>query len=101
MNRTSCLTLVAFASVLSFVPGVTAGPTVPHRESGDGQLTNVVQPPGPPPAVGLMEFVGRGKATHMGLYNIVGKHNFTSTGQVLNGGFTSTAADGSTISGTY
>ncbi len=61
-------------------------------------LTNVVPPTADAP--GEMDFVGQGEATHMGKYRIVGGHSFTLDGN-LQGSFTSTAADGSTISGTY
>jgi hypothetical protein len=86
---------------LVFATPALAGPTVPHKESCDGNLTRVVNPPGPPPAVGIMDFAGSGVATHMGRYSIMGSHNFTTTGQVLGGRFVSTAADGSTIAGSY
>jgi hypothetical protein len=84
---------------LVLVGPAAAGPTVPHKESCDGQLTQVIQPS--PKGPGTMNFVGKGVATHMGSYSIIGGHNFTNDGQVLNGRFTSTAADGSTISGVY
>jgi hypothetical protein len=56
--------------------------------------------------LGTMKFIAQGNATQMGNYSQVGGHNFTApnaqgVGQVVNGVFTSTAADGSTISGTY
>jgi hypothetical protein len=89
---------LASLALLVFVLPVLAGPTVPHKESCDGVLTNVIPPSADAP--GEMDFVGVGKATHMGQYHIVGGHLFTPEGDLV-GAFTSTAADGSTISGTY
>ena len=64
---------------------------MPHKEKCDGHLTGVTAT--------TMDFVGVGNqptwaATH------VGGHTYTPDGDVLDGTFTSTAADGSTISGT-
>jgi hypothetical protein len=82
-----------------------AGHFVPHRESTDGHLTSQINPSADNP-LGTQTWVAAGKATHMGNYTEVGSHNFTApdaqgVGLILNGVFTSTAADGSTISGTY
>ena len=90
--------LLAVAASLSLVTAVLAGPTVPHKESCNGTLTNVIPPTESSP--GRMDFVGKGVATHTGKYQIVGGHDFTPDGN-LEGTFTSTAADGSTISGMY
>ena len=84
--------------VLTFIAGqmqVIAAPaqTVPHKEHCRGTLTNVVP--------GTLFFAGRGVATHFGKYTIVGSNDFDNAGNVLNGEFTTTAADGSTISGIY
>ena len=85
------------APLASFVALGLAGPagaqTVPHKEKCYGHLTGVTAT--------TMDFVGVGNATHMGRYRIVGGHTYTPDGDVLDGTFTSTAADGSTISGTY
>jgi hypothetical protein len=76
-----------------------------HRESTDGQVTRLDNPTAENP-LGTMDWTAAGQATHMGSYTEAGSHNFTApnaagVGQVLNGTFTSTAEDGSTISGTY
>src|SRR5262249_41601089 len=50
--------------------------------------------------VGHMDFVAEGVATQMGHYTQTGGHDFYADGSLF-GTFTSTAADGSTISGIY
>ncbi len=67
--------------------------TVPHHEHCTGTLTAI--------APGTMFFAGTGVATHFGQYSIEGSHDFDDQGNVFNGKFTSTAADGSTLSGIY
>jgi len=67
--------------------------TVPHKEACQGTLTNVVP--------GQLFFAGIGNATHFGRYAIQGSNNFDDKGNVLNGVFTTTTADGATISGIY
>jgi hypothetical protein len=67
--------------------------TEPQKEHCKGTLTSVVP--------GTLFFAGRGVATHFGKYTIVGSNDFDNEGNVLNGRFTTTAADGSTISGIY
>ena len=64
-----------------------------HREHCRGNAIDVVP--------GLMTFAGTGTATHFGRYTIVGRHNVDELGNVFNGEFTTTAADGSTISGIH
>jgi hypothetical protein len=77
------------ASVQSLAKPVT----LPHKERASGTVTAV--------APGFQAFSGSGTATHFGRYTQVGNHNFDEFGNVLNGVFTTTTADGSTISGTY
>jgi hypothetical protein len=107
MNRSRvriALTLLALGASLIVASVALAGPTVPHKESADGQLTLQINPT--QTSLGTMKWVAQGNATQMGKYSQVGSHNFSAPnaqgqGLVLNGLFTSTAADGSTISGTY
>jgi hypothetical protein len=74
-----------------------AAQTVPHRESVDGQVINLT--------ANRLDWVARGNATHLGLFTVVAGHDYTpttiSSGIVTNGTFKDTAADGSTIAGTY
>lgn len=67
--------------------------TVPHKERCAGTITSVVP--------GTLHFAGQGNATHFGKYSITGSNDFDDQGNVLNGQFTTTTADGSTISGVY
>src|SRR5262245_49224927 len=87
--------LLALAAALSLAgPARSDHPhTVPHKEHCTGTLTDVVP--------GTLFFAGVGRATHFGRYSIEGNNDFDALGNVLNGEFTTTAADGSTISGTY
>jgi hypothetical protein len=70
---------------------------VPHQERSQGTLTSVTD--------GHLEFAGTGNATHFGNYTQTGGNDFvfvTATmGLVQKGKFTTTAADGSTITGIY
>ncbi len=89
----SCQAAFAIAVLGVFcAAGAAHAHTVPHKESCDGRLTSVTPI--------TMDFVGTGVATHMGKYHIVGGHLYFPDGTLF-GVFTSTAADGSTISGTY
>lgn len=94
-----CVPLTVLAA-LWLAGSAQAGPTVPHKASCDGQLTSVI-PPTPTNPLGSMAVTGRGVATHLGGYTFQGTHNFTNDGRILNGQYTNTAADGSTVSGTY
>jgi hypothetical protein len=71
---------------------------VPYKDcvSGTSAVIGIA-----PPTVAI-QIDGTGQATHLGRFRIIGNHilNF-KTGEVPDGEFTSTAADGSTISGTY
>jgi hypothetical protein len=101
------IALAALALVVSWglANPAFAGPTVPHRESANGNLTSVIQPNPPSVPLGTMQWVAKGVGSQLGRYTQVGSHKFTApnangVGQ-LNGVFTTTAADGATISGTY
>lgn len=90
--------LKRFAIALSIVAAtlitsVTQAQTVPHSERYAGTITAF--------SPGAIEYTGAGVATHFGKYTIVGSHEFDAEGNIFNGVFTSTAADGSTISGVY
>ena len=72
---------------------VSSAATVPFTERGSGTLTNVVP--------GHLAFAVVGRATYLGRYSTTGGNDFDEVGNVLNGQFTTTAADGATISGIY
>src|SRR5262245_49778397 len=93
--------VLATLGMLGLVSAVmAAGPhEVPHKESADGVITNVVPITDTNP-VGHMDFTAEGTATHLGKYTQTGGHDFYADGTLV-GTFTSTAADGSTISGIY
>jgi len=97
MNRSfslrSLATVVALIACLCLAGRTSAGPTVPHKEHCTGTLTDVFP--------GTLFFAGKGTATHFGKYSIEGSNDFDDEGNVLNGEFTTTAADSSTISGIY
>jgi hypothetical protein len=84
--------LLAAVATLSLA-GSAWAQTVPHKEHCTGTLTDVVP--------GTLFFAGQGEATHFGLYTIEGSNDFDADGNVFGGVFTTTAADGSTISGIY
>ena len=88
MFRSMLLTLAAGLSLAS----VAAAQSVPHKESSQGQLTNVTAT--------QMDWAAAGRGTHIGNYTEVGSHLYFPDG-TLYGVFTVTAVDGSTISGTY
>lgn len=67
--------------------------TKQHRERCTGTITDVIN--------GNLSFAGQGLATHFGRYTIEGSNDVDDQGNVLNGQFTTTAADGSTLSGVY
>lgn len=93
--------VLATLGILGLVGTVVADSTheVPHKESTDGVITNVVPITDDNP-VGHMDFTAEGVATQMGKYTETGGHDFYADGSLV-GSFTSTAADGSTISGIY
>ncbi len=86
--------LIAAVMVVATLAAAAAPPNpVPHKEQASGTLIDL-QP-------GTMIITGQGVATHFGLYTIEGSHDFDDQGNVTNGQFTTTTADGATISGTY
>jgi hypothetical protein len=98
-------TLLALLVGLALANPAQAESKVPHKEVAHGNLTLVINPT-PQNPLGIMNFAAQGVATQMGKYTQVGGHRFTAPngqgiGLVVNGEFTSTAGDGSTISGTY
>jgi hypothetical protein len=101
--RRTALAVVA-AGILCFA-GAAQAQTVPHRESVDGQTILVVPPTEDHPFI-AMTSAGEGRGTQLGRYTEVFAHDITipdakGKGQILHGKFTSTAADGSTITGSY
>jgi hypothetical protein len=98
-RRAFTLGLMTLAALALADPAV-ADPLIPHTERADGQLTNVVDPDPTTGLGGRMDFVGNGWASQFGKYTQVGGHDFDAFGN-LAGAFTSTAADGATISGIY
>jgi hypothetical protein len=80
------------------LPNGAAAQAVPHKEKAAGTVQSLSFPDA---GTAVQGWSGVGNATHMGKYTQVGRHEIDlATGEV-NGTFTSTAADGSTISGTY
>lgn len=93
MFRSFCKTL-SIAIVTAFLAGVaSAASHLPLKEKAVGALTSV--------APGYLEFAAHGQANHFGNYTEVGSANVDLAGNVSNGQFTITAADGSTISGVF
>jgi hypothetical protein len=93
------LALTAFAG-LSLVNPALAGPTVPHKEKASGviHVSEVL----PNSTIAVQEWTAVGRATHMGKYTQVGSHKANlATGEIFDGVFVSTAADGSTVFGTF
>jgi len=86
-------TAALIAAFVALPAPAAAEVTVPHFEHCAGTMT-ALEP-------GTLFFGGTGHATHFGKYEIVGSNDFDEAGNVLNGEFTTTAADGSTISGIY
>jgi hypothetical protein len=76
-----------------------------HLESVDGQTISVIPPSETNPYTHMIG-AGEGWATQLGHYKETFSHDITAPdaeghGLILHGRFTSTAADGSTITGTY
>lgn len=97
MFRSLGILAAAMLSIATFagatLPQLAPGHSVPHWARCRGALTDVVP--------GSLSFAGEGVATHFGRYTEVGSNDFDDQGNILNGEFTITAADGSTTSGTY
>jgi hypothetical protein len=92
-----------FVAVLAAIGGLGLGSavlaqTVPHKEKAVGTIDSLSFPDA---GTAVQKWSGVGEATQMGRYTQSGRHSIDlATGEV-SGVFTSTAADGSTISGTY
>jgi hypothetical protein len=70
-----------------------AASEAPFKEKGVGTVTVL--------APDHIEFAGVGTATHLGKYTEVGGNDLDALGNITNGQFAITAADGSTLSGVY
>jgi hypothetical protein len=99
MFRSVCkFSVAAIVAGLAFAETSVAS-SAPHKEKCAGTVT-VSELESPTVAVQAWE--GSGNATHMGAYTEVGSHKADLlTGAIYDGQFTSTAADGSTVYGTY
>jgi hypothetical protein len=101
MYRLTKFVIVLTAVAFSCWPAL-AGPIVPYKDSASGIVTALVLTS---PTTATQSVAATGVATHLGRFQSVGTHTLTDvglpTGDVLNGQFTTVAADGSTISGTY
>src|SRR5262245_61551901 len=84
-------TLFALAAVFALT-APAAAQSVPHKERSEGNLTNVTPTE--------MSWAAAGHGTHYGKYTEVGSHLYFPDGS-LYGTFTVTAADGSTMAGSY
>jgi hypothetical protein len=85
---------VSTVMAATLLVGLSSATTdVPLREKGVGTVTSV--------APGHIAFAGVGTGTHLGKYTELGSNDFDDQGHIFNGQFLITAADGSTISGTY
>src|SRR5262245_54395204 len=89
--------LLALVAGLSLV-SPAAAQTVPYREKAVGTIEALSFPDA---GTAKQDWSGVGQATHMGHYTQTGSHDIDLATGAVNGTFTSTAADGSTISGTY
>jgi hypothetical protein len=90
---------LSLAAGLWLAGHVEAGPKIPLKGKGTGQVTKQVDPtPGNP--VGVQEYVVQGNLTFMGKTSAKGTTFFTADGAV-EGFFLGIAADGSTGKGAY
>jgi hypothetical protein len=90
--------LVMALAVITGLGDSVSAKTVPHKENASGTIDSLSFPI---PGIAIQEWSGVGTATTMGRYTQSGAHAIDlATGEV-NGVFTSTAADGSTVFGTY
>jgi hypothetical protein len=95
-GRTQALVVVA---LLGFGSAGRAGEIEPVYEACSGKITAVAVLSD---TQVMQNFAGAGFNSIIGKYKIKGSHVADlSTGQILDGQFTTTAQDGSTISGTY
>jgi len=86
------LGILSVVACLSLADSVRAE-TVPHKEKSTGQITSDTG--------SRQDWVAEGTGTHFGRYTESGHHDYSALDGSLSGEFTVTAADGSTISGTY
>jgi hypothetical protein len=100
MNRFVSVRWFAILTVCSaFAAAPVQAQVVPHKERTAGTV-DVSEMESTTTAV--QAWTAKGNATHMGKYSQVGSHKVNlSTGEILDGVFTSTAADGSTVSGIF
>ncbi len=82
----------AVLASLVFVDVASALHAVPMKSKAVGTITSVVP--------GTLSFTESGKATHFGNFSVVGSSDFDLLGNLSNGHFTTTTADGATITGT-
>jgi hypothetical protein len=90
--HTTRLIVLFFLISASFAAAARAQ-SVPHSERCRGRITSF--------GSDSIEYEGQGNATHFGRYTIIGSHDFDEQGNIFNGTFTTTTADGSTVWGTY
>ncbi len=93
MLRSLANLLVVVMTLGLFAAPAAARPTIPIREHCEGTVTNALP--------GTLFFAGEGVGSHWGRYSIEASNDFDAQGNITNGEFTTTAADGSTISGIY
>jgi hypothetical protein len=86
---------VLLLSVITLAPLAKAdgAQPVPHKEHCLATITTFT--------ADTIEYAGSGNATHLGRYTIVGGHHYDADGNLFDGDFVSTAADGSTLFGVY
>jgi len=89
------LVAVAVSILVPTLLGMAAGPehSLPHKEHCVGTITTYSD--------GAVTYTGEGTGTQLGRYTIVGGHEVDAEGNIFNGVFISTAADGSTLHGMY
>lgn len=86
--------LVSSVLAISLLVGVSSALALaPLKQRCAGTLTTVVP--------GHLTYSGQGQATHFGNYGILGSADFDGIGNIFNGHDDVTAADGSTIEGSY
>src|SRR5262249_18937142 len=94
MFRSACRSGSGFLAVVACLSLANAAPaqSVPYKEKSKGQIISDTG--------SRQDWVAVGQGTHVGKYTEAGHHDYAPDGS-LSGEFTVTAADGSTISGTY
>src|SRR5262245_18957054 len=94
MFRSACRSGWVFLAVVACLSLANAAPaqSVPYKEKSKGQIISDTG--------SRQDWVAVGQGTHVGKYTEAEHHDYAPDGS-LSGEFTVTAADGSTISGTY